>query len=161
MSESDRYKRIEWDEGKLRTVFVDAFLDSYEREPDEIVIDFDTTDDPIHGEQEGRFFQGYYDEYCFLPLYAFCGDHIPAATLRPADQDAEILSIFVDRGKDEGPHQAAVSSTNSPFLNIFPATMSGMNVNPCSFLQPFSASLQSLYTIASVAFLVPFPLVFR
>jgi len=78
-SETDRYKRIEWDEGKIRQFFVDAFLDSYPAAPDEIVIDFDATDDPVHGEQEGRFFHGFYDEYCFLPLYAFCGHHLLAA----------------------------------------------------------------------------------
>lgn len=86
-SETDRYKRIEWDEGKIRQFFVDAFLDSYTTPPDEIVIDFDATDDPVHGEQEGRFFHGFYDEYCFLPLYAFAGQHLLAAVLRPADQD--------------------------------------------------------------------------
>ncbi len=86
-SETDRYKRIEWDEGKLRKFFVDAYLDSYTAAPDEIVLDFDATDDPVHGEQEGRFFHGFYDEYCFLPLYAFCGHHLLAAILRPADQD--------------------------------------------------------------------------
>ena len=66
---------------------VDQWLNSYASEPDEIVLDFDATDDPVHGQQEGRFFHGYYDGYCFLPLYMFCGDQPLFAWLRPSNID--------------------------------------------------------------------------
>lgn len=119
-SETDRYKRIEWDEGKIKEFFVDAFLDSYTAEPDEIVIDFDATDDPVHGEQEGRFFHGFYDEYCFLPLYAFCGQHLLAATLRPADQDGaagvvELMEFLHERIRARWPHTRIIVRGDSGF----------------------------------------------
>jgi hypothetical protein len=119
-TEGDRYKRIEWDEGKIREVFVDAFLGSFDREPKEIVIDLDATDDPVHGEQEGRFFHGFYDEYCFLPLYAFSGDHILAAQLRSADQDAsagatELMSFLHDRIRSRWKHTRIIVRGDSGF----------------------------------------------
>jgi len=67
---------------------VDIFLEAHEREPERIVLDLDGTDLPLHGHQEGRFFHGYYDSYCYLPLYIFCGEHLLGARLRTADQDA-------------------------------------------------------------------------
>jgi hypothetical protein len=67
---------------------VDLFLESQDRAPNEIILDLDSTDDPVHGEQEGRFFHGYYDCYCYLPLYIFCGRHLLAAKLRRANIDA-------------------------------------------------------------------------
>lgn len=119
-SETDRYKRIEWDEGKIREFFVDAVLDSYAAAPDEIVIDFDATDDPIHGEQEGRFFHGFYDEYCYLPLYAFCGEQLLAAVLRPADQDAaagvvELFAFLHERIRSRWPHTRIIVRGDSGF----------------------------------------------
>ena len=63
------------------------FLDGHKRAPKEIVLDLDATDDTIHGEQEGRFFHGYYDSYCYLPLYIFCGRFLLGAKLRPANID--------------------------------------------------------------------------
>ena len=59
---------------KLAEVFVEQFIASHPTPPEQIVLDFDATDDPVHGQQEGRFFHGYYDHYCFLPLYVFCGE---------------------------------------------------------------------------------------
>jgi Transposase DDE domain group 1 len=67
---------------------VKVFLESYQEIPAEIVLDMDTTDLPLHGKQEGRFFHGYYDNYCYLPLYVFCGEHILCARLREANHDA-------------------------------------------------------------------------
>ena len=64
------------------------FLEAHERPPSEIILDLDATDDPLHGHQEGRFFHGYYDCYCYLPLYVFCGRHLLAAKLRRANIDA-------------------------------------------------------------------------
>jgi hypothetical protein len=69
-------------------VFVDVFLDAHTAPPSQIILDLDATDDPLHGHQEGRFFHGYYDNYCYLPLYVFCGRHLLVAKLRPADIDA-------------------------------------------------------------------------
>ena len=71
----------------LERLFVDLFLDAHDEPPAEIVLDFDATDDTIHGNQEGRFFHGYYKSYCYLPLYVFCGDFLLVAKLRKADRD--------------------------------------------------------------------------
>ena len=58
-----------------------VFLESQEKAPEQIILDMDTTDLPLHGKQEGRFFHGYYDNYCYLPLYIFCGEHVLCARL--------------------------------------------------------------------------------
>jgi len=83
-----RYRRIGHDAGAIEALFVEQFLDAHERAPAHLVLDLDATDDPLHGRQEGRFFHGYYDCYCYLPLYIFCGDHLLAAKLRRANSDA-------------------------------------------------------------------------
>jgi len=89
----DRYKKITfWKEG-LDEVLVKVFLESYEKAPSEIVLDVDTTDLPLHGNQEGRFFHGYYDNYCYLPLYIFCGEQVLCARLREANHDAACGSL--------------------------------------------------------------------
>lgn len=82
-----RYKKIVYDAAALERFFVTAFLDAHPTPPAEIILDLDATDDPLHGQQEGRFFHGYYRHYCYLPLYVFCGDFLLAATLRTADHD--------------------------------------------------------------------------
>ena len=74
-------------------LLVDLFLEAHERAPNEIILDLDATDDPVHGEQEGRFFHGYYNCYCYLPLYVFCGRHLLAAKLRCANIDASAGSV--------------------------------------------------------------------
>jgi Transposase DDE domain group 1 len=84
----DRYRKISLDTEAVDRFFVDAFLAAYRSAPAEIVLDLDATDDPLHGEQEGRFFHGYYGEYCYLPLYVFCGSHLLCARLREANVDA-------------------------------------------------------------------------
>ena len=83
-----RYWKIAHDGAKIEALFVDLFLDAHEKAPRSITLDLDATDDPVHGEQEGRFFHGYYDCYCYLPLYVFCGRHLLAAKLRRAAIDA-------------------------------------------------------------------------
>ena len=83
-----RYHKINANPIAIKRLFVDLFLQAYERAPSTIVLDLDATDDPVHGEQEGRFFHGYYDCYCYLPLYVFCGPHLLAAKLRSASVDA-------------------------------------------------------------------------
>ena len=79
--------KIDYDAPSLEALFVDIFLDGHKRAPKEIVLDLDATDDTIHGEQEGRFFHGNYDSYCYLPLYIFCGRFLLGAKLRPANID--------------------------------------------------------------------------
>jgi Transposase DDE domain group 1 len=82
-----RYHKIAHDAGAIEALFVDLFLDAHKAPSREIILDLDATDDPLHGHQEGRFFHGYYDCYCYLPLYIFCGDQLLAARLRPANID--------------------------------------------------------------------------
>ena len=86
--EPTRYHKISHDGAMIETLLVDLFLEAHCRPPKQIVLDVDATDDPLHGHQEGRFFHGYYDGYCYLPLYVFCGRHLLAAKLRKADIDA-------------------------------------------------------------------------
>jgi hypothetical protein len=81
------YHKISHDPEAVADLFVALFLEAHERAPKQIILDLDATDDPLHGHQEGRFFHGYYDCYCYLPLYIFCGRHLLAATLRPANID--------------------------------------------------------------------------
>lgn len=85
---TDRYKKIGRDDDAIDRLFVDHFLESHEKPPLEIILDADATDDPIHGNQEGRFFHGYYGHYCYLPLYIFCGEFLLCARLRRSDIDA-------------------------------------------------------------------------
>jgi len=73
--------------------FVDVFVRSYDQVPQRIILDLDATDDPIHGHQSGSFFHGYYDNYCCLPLYIFCGEHLLCSRLRPSDMDASAGSV--------------------------------------------------------------------
>jgi hypothetical protein len=86
--EPTRYHKISHNPIAIKRLMVDLFLEAHERAPREIILDLDATDDPVHGEQEGRFFHGYYDCYCYLPLYVFCGRHLLAAKLRRASVDA-------------------------------------------------------------------------
>jgi hypothetical protein len=90
----DRYKKITfWKQG-IDELFVDIFLEAHREAPSQIVLDVDTTDVALHGEQEGRFFHGYYDQYCYLPLYIFCGEHLLGVRLRPANIDASAGSLI-------------------------------------------------------------------
>ena len=91
--EPTRYYKINHNPIAIKRLFVDLFLEAHEQAPNEIVLDLDATDDPVHGEQEGRFFHGYYDCYCYLPLYIFCGRHLLAAKLRRASVDAAAGSV--------------------------------------------------------------------
>jgi Transposase DDE domain group 1 len=73
---------------RIAEALVDQFIASHPQPPESLILDFDATDDPIHGKQEGRFFHGYYDHHCFLPLYVFCGDELLVAYLRSSNIDA-------------------------------------------------------------------------
>src|SRR5215467_3210442 len=83
----DKYKKILMHEEEIDAWMVGAFIEAHASAPDEIVLDLDTTDDLIHGNQEGRFFHGYYGNYCYLPLYIFCGEHLLCARLRRSNID--------------------------------------------------------------------------
>ena len=89
----ERYHKITYSAAALDQLLVDLFLEAHPKPPAEIVLDLDATDTPLHGEQEGRFFHGYYGHYCYLPLYIFCGDHLLCARLRASNQDASAGSL--------------------------------------------------------------------
>jgi len=89
----DRYKKITfWKEG-FDELLVKVFIEAQRQAPEQFILDIDTTDLPLHGKQEGRFFHGYYDSYCYLPLYVFCGEHVLCARLREANHDASFGSL--------------------------------------------------------------------
>src|SRR6201988_2933500 len=86
-NEPSRYHKIAYDAAAIEALPVTLFLEAHTRAPKQIILDLDATDDPLHGHQEGRFFHGYYDCYCYLPLYVFCGRHLLAAKLRRSNID--------------------------------------------------------------------------
>ena len=88
-----KYCKIAHEPAAIEALFVDLLLEAHDRPPQQIILDLDATDDPLHGHQEGRFFHGYYDCYCYLPLYVFCGRHLLAAKLRPSNIDASAGSV--------------------------------------------------------------------
>jgi hypothetical protein len=88
-----RYHQIPYSAEALDTLLVEIFLEAHREPPAEIVLDLDATDTPLHGEQEARFFHGYYNRYCYLPMYIFSGDHLLCARLRPSNQDASAGSL--------------------------------------------------------------------
>jgi hypothetical protein len=90
---ASRYHKIGHDPVAIEGLFVALFVEAYTAPPKEIVLDLDATDDPLHGHQEGRFFHGYYDCYCYLPLYVFCGRHLLAAKLRRSNIDASAGAV--------------------------------------------------------------------
>ncbi|HEY1561480.1 MAG TPA: IS1380 family transposase [Caulobacteraceae bacterium] len=93
LPEPSRYKKISYQAEAIEALLVDIFLESHAHAPEEIVIDLDATDDPLHGMQEGRFFHGYYGNYCYLPLYVTCGEHLLASKLRRSNLDAAAGSV--------------------------------------------------------------------
>jgi len=99
---------------------VETFIASFDAAPEELVLDFDATDDAVHGRQVGRFFHGYYDRYCFLPLYVFCGDHLLVSYLRPSNIDGAkhawaILALLVRRLREQWPDVRIVLRADSGF----------------------------------------------
>jgi hypothetical protein len=93
LGEHSRYHRIGHDAAAIERLFVEMFLETRRRPPAQIVLDLDATDDPLHGRQEGRFFHGYYDCWCYLPLHVFCGRHLLAAKLRRSNIDASAGAV--------------------------------------------------------------------
>jgi hypothetical protein len=92
-NERARYKKIVMDEAAVDTLLVNLYIQSQARQPERIVLDLDCTDDPVHGNQEGRFFHAYYGDYCYLPLYIFIGDQLVGARLRPSNIDGAAGSV--------------------------------------------------------------------
>ena len=93
LAAGDRYCKISLDPEAVDELLIDLFLETHDEPPAEVILDLDATDDPIHGKQEGRFFHGYYDCYCYLPLYIFAGDHLLCARLRTSDRDGAAGSL--------------------------------------------------------------------
>jgi hypothetical protein len=117
---SSRYKKITADLGRMESLLTDFFIEAHPTPPARIILDFDATDDPIHGDQLGRFFQGYYKQYCYMPLYVFCGEHLLCAQLRPADQDGAAGSVaklagLVERIRREWPDVQIIVRADSGF----------------------------------------------
>ncbi|KKK98476.1 hypothetical protein LCGC14_2642370, partial [marine sediment metagenome] len=117
---ASRYKKIVLDFEAMRSLFVSIFLEAHDESPEQIVIDLNATDDPLHGRQEGRFFHGYYKHYCYLPLYAFCGEHLLAAELRPSKIDAsagtvELLERIVAQVRRSWPEVRIIIRADSGF----------------------------------------------
>jgi hypothetical protein len=105
---------------ELSKLLVERFVESFDTPPQELVLDFDATDDPVHGNQEGRFFHGYYDAYCFLPLYVFCDERLLVSYLRPSNIDAAkhsraILKLLVARLRQAWPGVKVVFRGDSGF----------------------------------------------
>jgi len=105
---------------RINQLLVELFIESHKAPPTEIILDFDATDDPVHGKQEGRFFHGYYDEYCFLPLYVFAGEQLLCAYLRPANIDGAkhawaILALITKRLRQVWPGVKIIFRGDSGF----------------------------------------------
>jgi hypothetical protein len=120
VSAQERYKKIEADPRRIERLFVEHFLDSHEEPLEEIILDLDATDDPLHGKQEGRFFHGYYGHYCYLPLYIFCDDFLLAAKLRPSNIDGaagaiEEVACIVDQIRESWPDVRITLRADSGF----------------------------------------------
>jgi hypothetical protein len=115
-----RYKKILMREDKIDRLFVDVFLQAHVAAPKEIILDVDATDDPLHGNQEGRFFHGYYMNYCYLPLYIFSGEFLLCARLRPSNIDAsegtvEELERIVEQIRNTWPEVKIIVRGDSGF----------------------------------------------
>ena len=104
----------------IMEVIVENFINSYSEPPQELILDFDATDDPVHGDQDGRFFHGHYDRYCFLPLYVFCGERLLVSYLRPSSRHAAthawtILRMLVKRFRREWPDVSIILRGDADF----------------------------------------------
>lgn len=119
-NKSSRYKKIVYKTADIDELLVDVFLESHKEEPVRIVIDLDATDDIIYGKQEGRFFHGYYGDYCYLPLYIFCGDFLLCAKLRKSDIDASAgskdeIERIIERIREKWPNTQIILRGDSGF----------------------------------------------
>lgn len=146
-----RYKKIVADEEQIEALLVDLFLQAHDQPPPRIVLDLDATDDPLHGKQEGRFFHGYYKEYCYLPLYIFCGEFLLAAKLRPSNIDAaagavEEVERLVTRIREQWPEVTIVVRGDSGFCRE--ALMSWCEANAVEFVLGLARNSRLQETLA-------------
>lgn len=116
----ERYHKITYSSAAIDQLLVEIFLEAHPRPPRQIVLDLDATDTPLHGRQEGRFFHGYYNHYCYLPLYIFSGDHLLCARLRPSNLDAsagalEEVRRIVGQIRSRWPHVRILLRADSGF----------------------------------------------
>jgi len=137
LSDRPRYKKIVAEMSELEEYFVGGFLRTTKKAPRILILDFDATDDPLHGKQEGRFFHGYYDCYCYLPLYVFCGDQLLWAQLRKSDIDAsdgalEVLQRLVKLIRHKWPLVKILIRADSGFCRD--SLMSWCEANGVKFL---------------------------
>ena len=115
-----RYHKITHDPSSIEALFVRLFIEAHSKAPAQIILDLDATDDPLHGDQEGRFFHGYYDCYCYLPLYIFCGHHLLASKLRRSNKDAAAGAVdevarLVTQIRDHWPQVRIILRADSGF----------------------------------------------
>jgi hypothetical protein len=132
-----RYHKISHNPVAIKNLLVDLFIEAHKRAPRQIILDLDATDDPLHGMQEGRFFHGYYDCYCYLPLYVFCGRHLLLAKLRRADIDAtagavEEVARLVARIRARWPRTRILLRADSDFARN--ALMAWCEANDVEYL---------------------------
>lgn len=123
-----------WD---IHSVLVETFIESFNKPPKELILDFDATDDPVHGQQEGRFFHGYYNHYCFLPLYVFCGKYPLVAYLSGSNTDGAknsraLLSLLVKRFREVWPEVRIILRADGGFCR--PALMRWCEANDVQFI---------------------------
>jgi len=135
--EPTRYHKISHDPAAIERLFVELFVEAHAAAAERIVLDLDATDDPIHGDQEGRFFHGYYDGYCYLPLYIFCGRHLLAAKLRPSNIDGaagalEEVERIVTQIRERWPEVSILLRADSGFARD--ALMAWCEVNRVDYL---------------------------
>ena len=117
---AERYNKIAYAPEAIDDLLVKFFLESHRKAPKSIVLDLDATDTPLHGKQEARFFHGYYNHYCYLPLYIFCGDQLLCARLRPSNIDAsagsrEEVERIVEQIRKAWPHTQIILRADSGF----------------------------------------------
>jgi hypothetical protein len=147
-----RYHKIAHEPARIEGLFVDLFLEAYKIAPGAIIIDLDSTDDPLHGHQEGRFFHGYYDCYCYMPLYIFCGDQLLAAKLRPANIDGaagaiEEIARIVAQIRGRWPHTRIILRADSGFARD--ALMTWCEDNGVDFIFGLAKNVRLIRTIGA------------
>ena len=141
------------DRDGLDNLLVDLFLESQAEAPEEIWLDLDATDDPTHGQQEGRFYHGYYREHCYLPLYIFCEHHALCAWLGTADRDAsdgsvEDLERIVGRIRERWPATRIRIRADAGFCRDGILSWCEANELPCYLSSGFPAGNGSRATFA-------------
>ena len=150
--QQSRYKKIVAHLDRMANFLVDAFLHQHPTPPNRIVLDLDATDDPIHGHQLGRFFHGYYDNFCYLPLYIFCGDHPLCAVLRPSDIDASAgcltqVQRIVARIRQSWPKVGIVLRADSGFCRDY--LMRWCEANDVDFLFGLAKNVRLLRALGA------------